>query len=58
MSESSDIVCPFCGEKDFDKIGLKDHLERFCEEYATTISPFEERERLLEQRRQNAKTTN
>jgi len=27
------IVCPFCGEKDFDKIGLKTHLIEFCEEY-------------------------
>ncbi len=22
----TDIVCPFCGEKDFDLIGLKRHL--------------------------------
>uniref|UniRef100_A0A6M3KZ47 Uncharacterized protein n=1 Tax=viral metagenome TaxID=1070528 RepID=A0A6M3KZ47_9ZZZZ len=28
-----DLTCPFCGEPDFDKIGLKIHLERWCEEY-------------------------
>ncbi len=22
----SDLVCPFCGQEDFDKIGLKYHL--------------------------------
>ena len=27
------IECPFCGEKDFDKIGLKYHLENHCNEY-------------------------
>lgn len=29
-----DIVCPFCGEDDFDKEGLKYHLGKYCEEYA------------------------
>jgi len=28
------IVCPFCGEDDFDKEGLKGHLVHDCEEYA------------------------
>jgi hypothetical protein len=25
------IVCPFCGEDDFDQIGLRLHLFRWCE---------------------------
>lgn len=32
----SDIVCPFCGEDGFDKIGLKDHLLINCKPYKTT----------------------
>lgn len=32
----SDLICPFCGEKDFDAIGLKSHLQRDCEAYANT----------------------
>ncbi len=24
------IKCPFCGEDDFDPIGLKDHLDNHC----------------------------
>lgn len=36
----SDVVCPFCGEGDFDLPGLKSHLEKGdCE-------PFENTERL------------
>lgn len=28
------IHCPFCGDADFDHIGLKDHLLRgFCNEF-------------------------
>ena len=30
------IECPFCGKKDFDKIGLKYHLRNYCEEYENT----------------------
>jgi hypothetical protein len=33
------IVCPFCGEADFDKIGLKGHLVSDCEEYSKTEYP-------------------
>ena len=30
----SDYVCPFCGERDFDAIGLKIHLIRYwCDVY-------------------------
>jgi len=28
-----DIICPFCGDDDFDKIGLKNHLIKHCEIY-------------------------
>lgn len=27
------LQCPFCNEPDFDKLGLKLHLQLFCEEY-------------------------
>jgi len=27
------LTCPFCGDTDFDKIGLKLHLKYHCEEY-------------------------
>ncbi len=30
------IICPFCGEEDFDLIGLKYHLRFYCEEYFNT----------------------
>jgi hypothetical protein len=37
------IECPFCGEIDFDLIGLKAHLlNGDCEEFAHTLSPLEE----------------
>ena len=26
-------ACPFCGEGDFDLIGLKVHLQQFCDEF-------------------------
>ena len=32
----NDLVCPFCGEEGFDKIGLKYHLQYYCEEYEET----------------------
>ena len=36
-------ACLFCGEKDFDFIGLKIHLERgYCEVY-NAIPPYENR---------------
>lgn len=44
------ITCPFCGEKDFDKIGLKHHLIVHCDEYDGIISIWEERE-LIAQRK-------
>lgn len=38
MSEKVDLIsCPFCGEKDFDLIGLKGHIWRgWCEAYEET----------------------
>lgn len=31
--EADDIACPFCGEDEFDKNGLKHHLQNHCEKY-------------------------
>lgn len=45
---SQNIVCPFCGDDGFDKIGLKYHLMMSCEEYDNTkptLYPNKERER-------------
>jgi hypothetical protein len=40
------LVCPFCGENDFDLIGLKAHLlNGDCEAFAHTLSPLEEARR-------------
>jgi len=34
MNNDSSVKCPFCGEEDFDLVGLKMHLENgWCEEY-------------------------
>ena len=27
------LICPFCGDKDFDAIGLKAHFFRWCEKF-------------------------
>lgn len=43
MNKTGEINCPFCNENDFDKIGLKYHLERHCKEYDNTLSVEEER---------------
>ena len=29
----SNITCPFCLEDNFDEVGLKVHLEHFCNQY-------------------------
>ena len=34
-----DIICPFCGEGDFDKPGLKDHL-KWCGKHLQTIDIY------------------
>ena len=28
-----DMICPFCGEAGFDRIGLRLHLIKWCEEF-------------------------
>ena len=33
-TESVIVKCPFCGEDDYDLIGLKHHLITSCEAYA------------------------
>jgi hypothetical protein len=43
------MKCPFCEIEDFDKIGLKNHLERDCYEYHSTISIEEERIQRLQE---------
>lgn len=40
------ITCPFCGDKDFDLVGLKGHLlNGSCQEFDRTETPLEERMR-------------
>jgi len=34
--EDNDVICPFCHEGDFDLIGLRSHLTKWCEVYAQT----------------------
>ncbi len=34
--EKPNVSCPFCGEEDFDLIGLKYHLTNYCEVYKET----------------------
>lgn len=34
--EDQDIACPFCGEKGFDKPGLKYHINVYCVDYMNT----------------------
>lgn len=36
--KETEISCPFCGEDDFDKPGLKDHLLSFrgCHDFENT----------------------
>jgi ribosomal protein L37AE/L43A len=32
-----ELICPFCGDDDYDRIGLKAHLQRgFCDAYENT----------------------
>lgn len=30
------VVCPYCGEKDFDLVGLKNHLLAHCDKFRKT----------------------
>lgn len=34
------VSCPFCGERDFDLVGLKGHLIQDCEDFKDTESPI------------------
>ncbi len=34
--------CPFCTVVGFDLVGLKYHLQNYCAEYDSTVSPSEE----------------
>jgi len=43
---SNEVSCPFCKEGGFDLVGLKNHLERDCEDYLKIESIEEEEERL------------
>lgn len=45
MSDFVEYICPFCGERDFDQIGLKHHLLTYCEVFANTETLAQERER-------------
>jgi len=36
LDEIGEMVCPFCGEGDHDRIGLKLHLEQWCEAFINT----------------------
>lgn len=45
----NDIVCPFCDEKDFDLVGLKAHLQRWCEAFDKTETIMQEHKRLKEE---------
>lgn len=40
IESDSDLICPFCKESDFDKIGLKYHLQGGCDEYDKTPKPW------------------
>ena len=37
--KSEDVACPFCGEDDFDLIGLKYHIENHCNTFINTPKP-------------------
>lgn len=46
MSELSkdNVTCPFCGESDFDLVGLKSHfMKGYCDQYNETITVEQER---------------
>ena len=40
------MICPFCGENDFDAVGLKGHLLNDCAVFDETETPMQERRRL------------
>ena len=36
VENKSDLTCPFCGETEFDQIGLKSHLLHDCNTFHET----------------------
>lgn len=46
------MTCPFCGENDFDAVGLKSHLLNHCEVFEHLESPLEELLRKRAERKQ------
>lgn len=36
QQKGESVECPFCKGKDFDLIGLKSHLEKWCDIYKQT----------------------
>ena len=30
QDEAGDLVCPFCGDTGYDRVGLKHHLQQSC----------------------------
>lgn len=40
------LKCPFCGEDDFDLIGLKYHLTYYCEIFEKTPEAYSEEDKL------------
>ena len=37
------MECPFCGDIDFDLVGLKGHILNSCEVFEQTETPLQER---------------
>lgn len=35
--EQGTLDCPFCGDTDFDRVGLKNHLLTYCWVWAETV---------------------
>ena len=36
LDEAGDMVCPFCGDTGYDRIGLKHHLQHTCDKWDAT----------------------
>lgn len=51
------VSCPFCKENGFDLIGLKNHIEQYCEVYPNIISAEEARRLLREAREATRENT-
>ncbi len=48
MDEQKDenLTCPFCGEDDFDEIGLFVHLRLYCKRFMELVESEEYKERI------------